>query len=197
MIKADLLKKTSERVCNQQAPRCFFSQILQNMWALKGKILVSSGHVCNHHTPGGFFSRISRTYGLSSATTCQIGLRLIKIGPNPDRFLGPIRTKSRPNPDLNVPWIRTNTMKLDFHQTSLKLLEFFCFANYLLHRWIHNEKDRFSALIHPIFIKSGLFYAKPDHFRTNFMKKVQIRTKVRKKRSKWEHCISVNVSHRK
>ena len=57
MIKADLLKKTSERVCNQQAPRCFFSQILQNMWALNGKILVSSDHVCNHQTPGYFFSQ--------------------------------------------------------------------------------------------------------------------------------------------
>ena len=101
------------------------------------------------------------------------------------------RTKFGPlfnaDPDQIRTWIchiRTNTSKSDLYQTSLKMLEVFSFKKHLLLRWIPDEKDQFSALILPFFVKSGLFYANPDHFRT----------KVRKKRTKWEHCNSIFVA---
>ena len=81
-------------------------------------------------------------------------------------------TKSGPlfraNPDIHVPWIRTNTIKSDFYRTSLKILELFHFAKHLLYRWIHEEKKSIfsvnSSIFHQIrtiLCKSGPF---PDQF---------------------------------
>ena len=53
---------------------------------------------------------------------------------------------------------------------------------------MHVQRGQFSSFSLPFLVKSGLFGVNPDHFRTNFFKKVRIRTKVRKKRTKWEHC---------
>ena len=50
-------------------------------------------------------------------------------------------------------------------------------------------KKKISMLILPFLIKSRHLYASMDHFWTNFLKKARIKTKVREKLRKWEHCI--------
>ena len=92
----------------------------------------------------------------SSATNCQIGPRLIKIGPNTDHFLVPIRTKSRPEFALNPD---------QYHEIRL-----FC------------KFSKFSALKHIYFIvrfmikKKTNFQHKFIHFRSNPDFFMQIRT---------------------
>ena len=50
--------------------------------------------------------------------------------------------------------MKQNLLKITL-QTSLKILDIFSFAKNLLHPWIHDEKDQFSALILP-------FWSNPD-----------------------------------
>ena len=59
---------------------------------------------------------------------------------------------------------------------------------------MHVSRGQFSSFFLPFLVKSGLFGVNPEHFRTHFFKKVRIRTKVWKKRTKWEHW-SGQVSH--
>ena len=144
-----------------------------NLW-LKLKLKMSLAIVLHQ-----FYSK-SHT----SAAICQIGPSLTKIGPKTDHFSmqnwaksGP---KCAPNPD--------QYHRIEYLPASR------LFGPYITSKASLNacSKRPISSFFLPFLVKSRLFGVNPDHFRTNFFKKVRIRTKVRKIRTKWEHCIQNN-----
>ena len=105
--------------------------------------------------------------GACSATTCQIGPRLIKIGPIPDHFLMQIRTKSGPKYALNPDQYRKIRLLPVFSENS-RHFQLCNTSTSSLNSWL---KRPFSALILPFFGQIRTFLCKSGPFPDQFLEK--------------------------